>query len=71
MLNQIENLLILASTVTGCVLIAVFVSLASIPVGIMSSVVELEICTIAAGIKKSKSIIQNKRDDYDKIASLA
>ena len=61
MLNQIENLLILASTVTGCVLIAAFVSLASIPVGIMSSVVELEICATAAGIEESKNNSEQER----------
>ena len=36
-LNYIEHLLILASTVPGCVLVSVFASLVSIPVGIMSS----------------------------------
>ena len=36
-LNYIEHLLFLASAVPGCVLISVFASLVSIPVGIMSS----------------------------------
>ena len=36
-LNYIEHLLILASTVAGCVSISVFASLADIPIGTSSS----------------------------------
>ena len=41
-LNFVEHLFILASTVTGCVLI----SLVAIPVGITSSTVGIIICAI-------------------------
>ena len=57
-LNYIEQLLILASVVTGCVPISSFASLLSIPIGIASSVVRLEIFAITAGIKKYISIMR-------------
>ena len=59
-LNCIENLLILISTVSGCVLISVFASLVNIPVGITSSAIGLKICAITVGIKKYKLIIKKK-----------
>ena len=43
-LNYVENLLILASTVTGCISISAFASLVCVPVGIMRSVVGINIC---------------------------
>ena len=52
--------LILASTITGCVSISAFASLISIPIGITSSAIGLKICSIAAGIKRYKSIIKKK-----------
>ena len=52
--NYIENLLILASVVTGCFLISDFASLVGIPIGVLSSVIELKICAITAGITKYK-----------------
>ena len=42
-----------------------------IPVGIASSVIELKICVITAGIKRYKSIIEKKKKKYDKIVLLA
>ena len=69
-LNYIENLLILISTVTGCASISDFGSLVGIPVGITSSAIGLKICVIIAGIKKYKSIIKKKKK-HDKILSLA
>ena len=51
--NYIENLL-LASVVTGCFLISDFASLVGIPIGVLSSVIELKICAITAGITKYK-----------------
>ena len=51
-LNYIEHFLILASAITGCISISAFASLLGIPIGIMSSAIELKICVIAAGIKK-------------------
>ena len=61
--NYIEHLLILASTVFGCIFISVFASLDGIPVGIACLVIGLCICTITAGIKKytSTSIIKKKK----------
>ena len=63
-LNQIEHLLILASTVTGCASISAFVFLVGIPA------LRLKICAITAGIEKYKSIIK-KRRVHDKIVFLA
>ena len=51
-----NTLLILTSTITGCVFISTFASLIGIPIGIMSSAIGLNISAIAAGIKKYKSI---------------
>ena len=42
-----------------------------IPIGITSSVIGLKICTITAGIKKYKSIIQKRKKKHDKIVLLA
>ena len=60
-LNNIIHLLILFSTVTGCVFISAFACLFCIPVGITSSAMELKIFVITAGIKTYKSIIKKKR----------
>ena len=68
-LNHVENLLILASTVTGCVSISTFTSLVAVVVGITSSAVGLKICAITAGIKTYKSII-DKTKKHDKIVLL-
>ena len=54
-LNDIKQFLILAFTVTGCFSISDFTFLIGIPIGIMSSAIELQIFAIAAGIKKYKS----------------
>ena len=68
-LNYVEHLLIVASTVTSCVSISAFASLIAIPLGITSSVVGIRICAIAAGIKKYKSIIKQKKK-HNKIVLL-
>ena len=68
--NYVEQLLISASTVTGCVSIFAFALLVAIPVGIPSSAVEIKICAIMAGIKKYKSIIKKKKKKHDKIILL-
>ena len=60
-LNYIEHLLILISTVTGCVSISAFASLVGILIRIASSAIVLKICVITAGIKKYKSIIKKKK----------
>ena len=69
-INHVENLIILVSAVTGCVLISAFVSLICVPFGITSSAVGIKICAIAAGIKKYKSIIKKKKKKHDKIVLL-
>ena len=66
----LEYLLILVSTVTGCISISAFASLVYVPVSITSSVVGLNICAIIAGIKKYKSIIKKKKKKHDKILVL-
>ena len=69
-LNYVEHLLILASTVTGCVSVSSFPLLVCVPVGITSSAVGIKICAITAGIKKYKSIIKKKKKKHDKIVLL-
>ena len=69
-LNYVESLLILVSTVTGCVSISGFASLVPVTVVIMSSAVGIENCVITAGIKKYKSVIKKKNKNHDKIVSL-
>ena len=63
-------MLILVSTVTGCVSTSAFASLVCVPVGITSSAVGIKSCAITAGIKKYKSIIKKKRKNHDEIALL-
>ena len=60
-LNHVEHVLIIASTVTGCVSISAFTSSGCLPDGITSSTVEINVCAITAGIKNSKSIIKKRR----------
>ena len=60
-------MLILVSTITGCVSISVFALLVSVPVGITSSAVGIKICTITAGIRKFKSIIKKNKKKHNKI----
>ena len=60
-LNYIEQFLIIASTITGCISISAFASLFGIPIGITSSVIGLKIYAIVSGIKKYKSLIKKKK----------
>ena len=62
-LSFVEHLLVLASTVTGCISVSALASLACVSVGIMSSAIEIKICVTTAGIKKYKSIIKKKKHD--------
>ena len=62
-LNYTEHLLILASTVTGCISISALASVVSISVGITSSAITIKISVTTAGIKKYKSIIKKKKHD--------
>ena len=51
-LHYVEQLVILALTVTSCVSISAFALLACVPVGVTSSAVGIKICAITKGIKK-------------------
>ena len=51
-MDDIEHLLILISTVTGCISISALASLVGIPIAITSSAIKLKVCVITAGIKK-------------------
>ena len=55
-LNYIEHFLILASVVTGCILISAFASLLSISVSFTCSAMRFKVCAIAVGIKTYESI---------------
>ena len=70
-MDYIEHSLIAIATITRCVSISTFASLARISIGIASSTIGLKICVITAGIKKYKSIIKKKRKTHDKILLLA
>ena len=70
-MNYIKHLLILISTVTGCVSISAFASLVDIYIGIISSAKGWKIYVAIAGIKKYKSIIKKKNKKHDKILLLA
>ena len=63
-------MLILVSTVTGCISVSAFASLVCVPVGITSSAVGTNICAITAGIKKYLLIIKKKKKKPDKIVLL-
>ena len=70
-INYIEHFLILASTITTCILIFAFASLLGIPMGTTSYAIGLKICAIAAEIKKYKLITKKKKKKYDKRVLLA
>ena len=69
-LNYVEHLLILASTIPGCVSNSAFASFVCVPIGITSSAVGINICAITAGIKKYRSIIKKKKKKHNKIVLL-
>ena len=72
-LNYVEYLLILVSTVTGCVSIFAFASVVCVPVGITSSPVGIKTYAITAGIKsktKKKRKMKKKKTKYGKIIVL-
>ena len=48
-LNYVEHLLIVTSTVAGCVSISAFASLICVSVGITSFTIGINICAITAG----------------------
>ena len=57
-LNYIDHILIVISTITRCVSISVFTSLVGFPIRIASYAIGLIICAIISGIKKYKSIVK-------------
>ena len=59
--DYIDHLLIVISTISGCVSTSAFASLVAFPIGITSSSIRLKICAKTAGIKKYKSIIKKKK----------
>ena len=58
-LNYIDHLRIVISTITGCVSIFAFTSLVGIPIGITSSAIGLKTCTLTAGNLISKVLIDS------------
>ena len=70
-LNYVKQLVVLVSTVAGCVSVSVFPSLIPLPVFVTSSAVAVKICAINAGIKNYKSIIKKKKKKHDKIVLVA
>ena len=70
-LNYVKQLVVLLSTVAGCVSVSVFPSLIPLPVFVTSSAVAVKICAINAGIKNYKSIIKKKKKKHDKIVLVA
>ena len=70
-LSYVEDLLILASIITGYVSISASVSLFTVLVGIAGSAVGTKISAITEGTKKYKSIIKKKKKKHDKIVLLA
>ena len=65
-LSYIKQLLILASTVAGCISISSFASSAVIPAGIASFTVGMKTRARTAIIKKFKSISKKKRNKHEK-----
>ena len=65
-LSYIKQLLILASTVAGCISISPFPSSVVIPAGIASFTVGIKTRATTAIIKKFKSIIKKERNKHEK-----
>ena len=70
-MNYIEHLLIIISTITGCVSISAFASLVRISMRITSYAIEVKICIITTGIKKYDLMNKKKGKNHDKIVLLA
>ena len=64
-------MLIVSSTITGCVSISAFAYLVGIPIRTASSIKGLKIYVITTAVKKYKSKIKKKRKKHDKIVLLA
>ena len=70
-MNYFDHSLIAISTITGCISVSAFATLAGIPLEITSSAIGLKFCVITAGIKKFKSINKKNKKEHDKRISLA
>ena len=57
-LNYIDHLLIVTSTITGSVSISAFASLVGILIETTGSAIGLKICAITAGIKRNRNMIR-------------
>ena len=60
-LNYIGHLLIVISTITGCVSISAFASLVGVTIGIASSAVGLKIYAKSVGIKKYNQLLKKRK----------
>ena len=69
-MKYLEHLLILSSTITGCVAISAFASWVCVSAGITSSGERKKNCAITAVTKKYKSITKKKKKKHDKIVLL-
>ena len=56
------------TSVTGCLSVSAFTSLVGILIRIIISAVELDVCTLTAGIKKYKWIIKKKKKEEEEKA---
>ena len=65
-LSNVEHLLLLVSTITGCVSISALALLVCIAAGITNSATWIKIYAITARIKKYKSIIKRKKKKHEK-----
>ena len=68
--NYVEHLLILASTISGCVSISALGSLVCAPIGVTTFTIGIIIYGITARINKYTSIIKKKKKKHDKIVLL-
>ena len=64
------SLLILISTISGCISISGFASLVGVSIRTRRSTIGWKICVITVGTKKYQSIIKKKKE-HDKIVLLA
>ena len=63
-LYYIENVLFLASTITGSISISALASLFGVSIEIISSAIRLKICAMTWEINKLKSIIKEKKEAW-------
>ena len=61
-LTYIKHVLILLSTIIGCISLSTFASWLGFPIRITSSAIGFKICSTVGGIKKYKTIIKEKKE---------